>query len=238
MQPPGNAGSHYNNYKHTHYIILMAIAGPSYECLYADIGTNGRTSNGGVWNKCGMSKAIEDGSLSLPPRKCLPMGVTKVPYVFVGDDAFALKPYLMKPYLEHGLDLEKRVYNYRYSHARRLSENLFGILTNRWRVFRTVLTLPPKSIKILVLTALTLHNYLMQNSSSCTYCPTGLCDREIAGGTTAQGSWRQDIPSESFLPLQVPPRGHNSSTDVKMVRETFKDFFFHEGAVTWQWDKC
>jgi len=100
------------------------------------------------------------------------------------------------------------------------------------------LMLPPKSIETLVLTALTLHNYLMQNSSSHSYCPTGLCDREIAGGTTVQGSWCQDISSESFLPLQVPPCGHNSSTDAKMVRETFKDFFFHEGAVTWQWDKC
>ena len=48
-------------------------------------------SDGGVWNKCGMSKATENGSLSLPPPKCLPMGVRKVPYVFVGDDAFALK---------------------------------------------------------------------------------------------------------------------------------------------------
>ena len=125
MQPPGNAGSHYYNYKHMHSIVLMAIAGPSYECLYADIETNGCTSDGGVWNKCGMSKAIEDGSLSLPPPKCLPMGVAKVSYFFVGDDAFALKPYLMKPYPQHGLDLEKRVYNYRHSRARRLSEDLF-----------------------------------------------------------------------------------------------------------------
>ena len=62
MQPPGNAGSHYYNYyKLMHSIVLMAFAGPSYECLYADIGTNLRTSDGGVWNKRGMSKAIEDG---------------------------------------------------------------------------------------------------------------------------------------------------------------------------------
>lgn len=85
MQPPGNAGSHYYNYyKLMHSIVLMAFAGPSYECLYADIGTNLQTSDGGVWNKRGMSKAIEDGNLSLPPPKCLPMGVTKVLYVFVG----------------------------------------------------------------------------------------------------------------------------------------------------------
>ena len=38
----------------------MAIAGPNYECLHADAGTNGRVNNGGVWYKCGFSKALEN----------------------------------------------------------------------------------------------------------------------------------------------------------------------------------
>ena len=38
IQKPKNGGSFYYNYKHTHSIILMAIAGPEYECLYADVG--------------------------------------------------------------------------------------------------------------------------------------------------------------------------------------------------------
>ena len=50
MQPPSELGSHYFNYKHTHSIVLLAVAGPDYECLYADIGTNGRVSDGGVWS--------------------------------------------------------------------------------------------------------------------------------------------------------------------------------------------
>ena len=36
----------------------MAIAGTSYECLYADVGTNGRVNDDGVWNKCGLSCQI------------------------------------------------------------------------------------------------------------------------------------------------------------------------------------
>ena len=42
MQPPGDAGSKYYNNEHTHSIVLMAVAGPDYECMYADVGTNGR----------------------------------------------------------------------------------------------------------------------------------------------------------------------------------------------------
>ena len=41
IRTPGNAGSYYYNYKHTHSIILLAIADPGYECLYVDVGSNG-----------------------------------------------------------------------------------------------------------------------------------------------------------------------------------------------------
>ena len=57
---PANAGSKFYNYKHSHSIVVMAVAmavaGPDYECICADIGTNGRVSDGGAWNKCTLSK--------------------------------------------------------------------------------------------------------------------------------------------------------------------------------------
>ena len=160
MQPPPEAGSYFYNYKHTHSIVLLAVAGPDYECIYADVGTNGRVSDGGVWNKCSLSKAIDDGDICLPRAKCLPFGKEKVPHVFVGDDAFALKTYLMKPYPQSGLTDDRCIYNYRHSRARRLSENLFGIIANRWRVFRSVILLPPETIENLLMATLTIHNFL------------------------------------------------------------------------------
>ena len=76
MQPPPEAGSYLYNYKHTHSIVLLAAAAPDYECIYADVGTNGR--DGGVWNKCSLSKAIDNGDICLPRAKCLPFGKEKV----------------------------------------------------------------------------------------------------------------------------------------------------------------
>ena len=236
IQPPANADSYYYNYKHTNSIVLMAVAGPDYECIYADVGTNGRISDGGVWNKCSLSQGIQDGTVSLPPPKCLPHGVTEVPYVFVGDDAFALKKKMMKPYAQNGLTVEKRVYNYRHSRARRISENLFGIVANRWRVFRTVLQLAPSSIASLVMAALVLHNHLRKSSSRNVYCPQGLLDTELRSGEVTNGLWRQESTSESFLPPSVPITGHNATNDAKLVRDTFKDYFVNEGAVEWQWN--
>ena len=66
IKKPKICGSFYYNYKHTHSIIFMAIACPDYECLYADVGSNGRVNDGEVWNKSGLLQAIENVSLELP----------------------------------------------------------------------------------------------------------------------------------------------------------------------------
>ena len=87
----------------------MAVAGPNYECLFADVGTNGRVADGGVWNKCTFLKSLERGTLGVPYCKPLPFGQESVPYVV----ADALRSFVMKPYPQKGLTTERRIYNYR-----------------------------------------------------------------------------------------------------------------------------
>nr|CAH7753312.1 unnamed protein product [Callosobruchus chinensis] len=45
-----------------------------------------------------------------------------MPHPIEGDEAFLLKTYLMRPYLGHGLSEDKKIFNYRFSRARRVSE--------------------------------------------------------------------------------------------------------------------
>ena len=80
MVPPANSGSHYYIYKQRHSIVLMAVVGPDYECIYADVGTNGRVS-GGVRNKCSLSEAIEDGVIFLHafPLTLSPLSLSRSP---------------------------------------------------------------------------------------------------------------------------------------------------------------
>ena len=60
IRPPPDTRSEYFNYKKTFAIILLAIAGPDYECIYADIGSTGRMNDSGVWNASDIQKRIED----------------------------------------------------------------------------------------------------------------------------------------------------------------------------------
>ena len=58
------------------------------------------------------------------------------PYVFVADDGFQMKGYMLKPYPRTGRDTEKKVFDYRLSRACCIIKNLFGILAARFRIFR------------------------------------------------------------------------------------------------------
>lgn len=59
------------------------------------------------------------------------------PYTFLGDEAFPLKRWLMRPIPGASAKTHsQKVYNYRLSRARRTIENAFGILVARWRVLK------------------------------------------------------------------------------------------------------
>ena len=113
----------------------MAIVGPSYESLFADVGANVRVSDGVVWNKCDFSKALEKQELSIPNPRCLPWGVQRIPFVLIGDDAFRLNTYMMKSYSQQNLITKRRLYNSKHSRAKRTSENMYGMHTGKQMVY-------------------------------------------------------------------------------------------------------
>ncbi|XP_062389288.1 uncharacterized protein LOC134077601 [Sardina pilchardus] len=139
IRPPPNSGSLYYNYKHFNSIVLMALVDSDYKFLYVDIGCNGRVSDGGVFRGCTLEESIQEHTANIPPPSPLPGSDKIIPYYLVADEAFPLKAYIMKPYARRGLTEEQQLFNYRLSRARRVVENAFGILANRWRVFFTTI---------------------------------------------------------------------------------------------------
>lgn len=96
--PPRESGSYYFNYKKTHSIVLMAIANANYEFIYCDVGTNGRVSDGGVINNTIFYEKLINGELHIPTQNDEDSSGNDLPYVFVGDDAFSMRPDLIKPF--------------------------------------------------------------------------------------------------------------------------------------------
>ena len=141
----------------------------------------------------------------------------------------------MKPYLQKDLSRDKRIFNYRLSRARRFSENAFGILPNRWRVFRKQFLLKPEKVKVITYSVLILHNFLRSESTTGKiYIPHNLIDFDDGCGTVIPGDWRKVAPSGTLLNLELFA-SRNSSRQAKDVREKFKRFFMNEGSVPWQW---
>lgn len=108
------------------------------------------------------------------------------------------------------------MFNYRLSRARRVVENLFGIMANRFRIFHTAINLEPHRIDIVVLRCCFLHNFLRKNCSA--YIPDDEIDKD---------------PQTELTPLENTAH-RNASTQAKEVREMFVDYFNGEGEVYWQ----
>ena len=83
-----------------------------------------------------------------------------MPYFLVGDDAFGLKTWLMKPLPLKNMTDSQRVFNYRLSRARRVVENAFGITANRFRCLLTTMPQQPDTVTTVVLSCCVLHNLL------------------------------------------------------------------------------
>jgi hypothetical protein len=83
-----------------------------------------------------------------------------MPFVTVGDEAFALSEHVLRPYSHRNLSTAKHIFNYRLTGASRMVECTFGILCNKWRVFHRAIDLHPDFADIVVKACCVLHNYV------------------------------------------------------------------------------
>ena len=196
-----NSGSDYYNYKGFFSIVLLAIVDYDYKFLFVDVGCRGRISDGGVCRNSAFYKALENASLNLPdpvslpkskdPRWMFDQSDEPIPYVFVADDAFPLGKHCMKPFPESNLSDRNRIFNYRLSRIRRISENVFGIWGNTFRVFTTTMALEPNKAVDITLATIALHNMLRMEIRE-KYTADGYLDTENEEGNVISGDWRID----------------------------------------------
>lgn len=97
IKAPPHTGSYYYNCKGFFSIVMLAVVDANYRFLYVDVGANGRSSDAGIFNDSGLHRAVENGKVGFPEAERLPGDDRPIPYFFVGNDAFALRSWMMKP---------------------------------------------------------------------------------------------------------------------------------------------
>ncbi|XP_050664577.1 uncharacterized protein LOC126965177 [Leptidea sinapis] len=137
IESPPHSGTEYLNYKKTFSIVLLALVDAHYKFIFVDKGCQGRISDGGVFNNSLLWKKICKNEIDFPIPCPLPGSDVNVPYVFIGDGAFALSMHVMKPYPgQHNIGSPKRIFNQCLSRARVVVENTFGVLASVFRIYR------------------------------------------------------------------------------------------------------
>lgn len=117
-----DTGSSNFNYKSFHSIVLMACSDADGLFTSIETGYAGRNSDGGIFRASAIKHWVENNRLNIPPPCILPTDDNLFPYYFVGDEAFSLLRYLMRPYPQRTLNNVRRVFNYRLSRARKTVE--------------------------------------------------------------------------------------------------------------------
>uniref|UniRef100_UPI00358EEE5F putative nuclease HARBI1 n=1 Tax=Myxine glutinosa TaxID=7769 RepID=UPI00358EEE5F len=224
-----NSGSVYHNYKGFFSIVLMALVDADYKFLWVDVGGMGHMSDAQILNASELKECIENETIGFPDPLAMRNDDEEIPFFILGDDAFALRTYLMKPYARRGLSPEQLVYNYRISRGRRVVENAFGILANRWQCLLKTLQQYPEVVRDLVETAICLHNMLRIRLPSIQHAEV---DQEDYRHNIIPGEWRDQA---NMLEVEQAVRGNRDSVEAKRQREVLRLYFNSPaGAVPWQ----
>ncbi|KAI8432791.1 hypothetical protein MSG28_013744 [Choristoneura fumiferana] len=80
IQAPINSGSDFFNYKSTFSVVLMAIVDANYNFIFADIGCQGRISDGGVFRNTSFYQKLQNNELNLPNDQSLPGRPQNMPF--------------------------------------------------------------------------------------------------------------------------------------------------------------
>jgi len=229
IKKPRKSGSLYYNYKGFFSIVLLGLVDADYKFLWVSVGAEGSQSDCGIFNRSALEPALREDRMGFPRPRPLPHDDRDIPFFIVGDDAFPLRTYLVKPYPDKYLDHDQRILNYRCSRARRVVENGFGILAGRFRCLHTCLQVTPRVAKKITKACVVLHNELRDMRPNI---GNHEIDVEQDDGQIVPGAWRHAGVLEE---ARLEGRGPRQTAEGKELRAYLKAYYNSPvGSVPWQ----
>lgn len=159
-QPP-QTGSAFHNYKHYFSIVLQAVADAIRRFLTIEVGGRGSQSDGGTFHFSNLNELLSEGRFNMPQNQRLPSSNTICPTFLIGDEAYPLKLYLMRPYPQSVLNDQKYHFNKYLSRARKTIECAFGITYKKWQILNKPIETKKGYAEIIIKTCCLLHNIII-----------------------------------------------------------------------------
>uniref|UniRef100_A0A8C8R9H4 Putative nuclease HARBI1 n=1 Tax=Pelusios castaneus TaxID=367368 RepID=A0A8C8R9H4_9SAUR len=138
---PDHLASEYINRKGYFSMVLQALVDHRGRFMDINAGWSGKVHDARIFRNSGLFRRLH----------------AEMPVVILGDPAYPLMPWLMKPYTRN-LDPDKERFNYQLSRCRMVVECAFGRLKARWRALYGRLDLHEDKIPIVISACCVLHN--------------------------------------------------------------------------------
>lgn len=217
IRSPSKSGSQFINYKGYFSIVLMAVADADGRFLTIDVGEYGRNSDGRALKESAFGKRLFTNALDLPEPSPLPGQETNFPFYFAADEAFPLTSNIIKPYPKRGLTNRKRIFNGRLSRARKSVECSFGMMSSKFRILHTTISLNVSTVDTAVQAICVLHNFI-KNEEGVFSNPRG------ERGTDLD----MEVENEELHQYPRLSNQRRATNPAIATREKLCDFFFTE----------
>lgn len=236
IDKPHDEPEKYFNHKHFHSIVLVAVVSANYEFSYVNVGFNGAFQY--IYVSTEFFENLTLDSLGLPKDCPLRGGDKSMPYVFLGETDFLIEN-IMRPFPSGQVAADKKIFNYRFSRAKRVADNALGIFYERFGLFHKNISVKEENLNSVVLACCALHNYLINRNKG--YLDEDSLDAEdLVNVEFKPASWRRRKDNvmdwADTHPLLSLSQKAETVADSKgaMVRDTFTSYFNDVGKVPFQ----
>ena len=154
---PVNERIEYFSRKRDYSIVVQAVADASFKFLDVSTGFPGSIHDARILRLSKLHREVGQGNWLNGPSKQI--GACEVGPLLVGDSAYPLSKWLMKPFKQTRTLTESQLrYNCAVSQARVVIEQAYGILKGRWRCLYKAMEEKISSVPLTILACCVLHN--------------------------------------------------------------------------------
>lgn len=160
IKTPTESGPDYFSRLQQHDVVVQAVADGEKRLLDVAAGFPGSMLDSRVLRNSSLYRRITNNELLVGPT--VRVGGREIKPVLLGDSAYPLSTWLVKPYHEGTNDPEEINFNKELSRARVSVECAFGMLKGRWRILQKRLDSDIAFTNQIIIACCVLHNFCIE----------------------------------------------------------------------------